>query len=96
LALEAAELRSALDLEAGRRAGAESSLVKIEFSETLQRIESLTLSALGASGLWFRAGGEESAAGAMVGAYMNNRAVTIYGGTSEIQRELIAKHLVGL
>jgi acyl-CoA dehydrogenase len=97
LALEAAELRCALDLEAGRALGAESSLIKIEFSEILQRIESVALSALGASGLWFSESGEASAdTDAIVGSYMNNRAATIYGGSNEIQRELVAKHLVGL
>jgi acyl-CoA dehydrogenase len=121
LALEAAELRCAVDLEAGRTPGAESSLIKVEFSELLQRIEAATLVALGGAGLAFSteegsavagglaaadgpvmaegrpaAAGEPSEAGALVGAYLNNRAATIYGGSNEIQRELIAKHLVGL
>jgi acyl-CoA dehydrogenase len=96
LALEAAELRCALDLEAGRTPGAEASLIKIEFSELMQRIEVLALGALGPSGLEFCGAGESSQAEGIVGAYQNNRATTIYGGSNEIQRELIAKHLVGL
>jgi acyl-CoA dehydrogenase len=96
LALEAAELRCALDLEAGRTPGAEASLLKIEFSELIQRIEALMLAALGGSGLAYCEEDDSSEQGAVVGSYMNNRATTIYGGSNEIQRELIAKHLVGL
>jgi acyl-CoA dehydrogenase len=96
LALEAAELRCAQDLEGGRTPGAEASLIKIEFSELIQRIEALTLTALGGSGLAYCDEGDSSEQGAIVGSYMNNRATTIYGGSNEIQRELIAKHLVGL
>jgi acyl-CoA dehydrogenase len=96
LALEAAELRCALDLEAGRTPGAEASLIKIEFSELMQRIEELALSILGPSGLEFSGVGPSSPGEAIVGAFQNNRAASIYGGSNEIQRELIAKHLVGL
>ena len=96
LALEAAELRCAQDLEGGRTPGAEASLIKIEFSELIQRIEALTLTALGGSALAYCDEGDSSEQGAIVGSYMNNRATTIYGGSNEIQRELIAKHLVGL
>jgi acyl-CoA dehydrogenase len=96
LALEAAELRGALDLEAGRMPGAEASLIKIEFSELMQRIEELALTALGQRGLQFSAATSASDEEAIVGTYFNNRATTIYGGSNEIQRELIAKHLVGL
>jgi alkylation response protein AidB-like acyl-CoA dehydrogenase len=28
--------------------------------------------------------------------YLNTRAFTIFAGTSEIQREIIAKHIVGM
>jgi len=96
LALEAAELRCAQDQEGGRTPGAEASLIKIEFSELIQRIEALTLTALGGSALAYCDERDSSEQGAIVGSYMNNRATTIYGGSNEIQRELIAKHLVGL
>jgi acyl-CoA dehydrogenase len=96
LALEAAELRCALDLEAGRTPGAEASLIKIEFSELMQRIEELALGILGPSGLEFSGVGPSSPREGIVGAFQNNRATSIYGGSNEIQRELIAKHLVGL
>ncbi len=96
LALEAAELRCALDLEAGRTPGAEASLIKIEFSELMQRVEGLAVRALGPRSLQFSSADSASFAEAIVGTYFNNRATTIYGGTNEIQRELIAKHLLGL
>jgi acyl-CoA dehydrogenase len=96
LALEAAELHCAQELEAGRLPGAEASLIKIEFSELMQRIEVSTLAALGGSGLVYSDAHDAGEQDAIVGSYMNNRATTIYGGSNEIQRELIAKHLVGL
>jgi acyl-CoA dehydrogenase len=96
LALEAAELHCAQELEAGRLPGVEASLIKIEFSELIQRIEVSALAALGGSGFVYHDAHDAGEQDAIVGSYMNNRATTIYGGSNEIQRELIAKHLIGL
>ena len=40
-------------MEAGRTPGAEASLIKVEFSELMQRIEALALSVIGPAGLEF-------------------------------------------
>ena len=101
LALEAAELNSALEQEAGGTPGPAASVSKVEFTELLQRIEQTALGLLGPRSLEFSGAAAESHKGAgveqaIVGDYLNDRACTIYGGSSEIQRELIAKHLVGL
>jgi acyl-CoA dehydrogenase len=101
LALEAAEMKRALEQEAGHAPGPEASVAKLEFTELLQRIEHTALALLGPRSLEFSAEGagadvERRASYAIVGSYLNDRATTIYGGSSEIQRELIAKHLVGL
>jgi len=95
LALEAAELRCAAGLERGRTPGVEASYIKIAFSELMQRIEKLSLSALGPRGLEFSGLAASSTREGIVGAYQNNRAMTIYGGSSEIQRDLIARSLLG-
>ena len=35
-------------------------------------------------------------AGVATGVYLNNRKVTIYGGTSEVQHNILAKAVLGL
>jgi len=95
LALEAAELHCAQELGAGRTPGPEAPLMKIEFSEIIQRIESLTLAALGGAALAYGEHDERSERSAIAGCYMNDRATTIYGGSNEIQRELIARQVLG-
>jgi acyl-CoA dehydrogenase len=96
LALATAELRVALSFESGSSPGPESMVLKVEFSELMQRIEALAVALLGGRGLQFRAaetGGavEDAVAQAVLGSYLNNRASTIYGGSSEIQREIVAR-----
>lgn len=98
LALEAAELRCAVDLEAGRTLGPAASFAKLAFSELLQRIEELRLVLAGPRGLEYTAAQPEASVPleqAAVGRYLNDRALTIYGGSSEIQREIIARQLIG-
>jgi acyl-CoA dehydrogenase len=100
LALEAAELQNALAQEGGGTPGPEASVLKLEFSELMQRIEATALALLGTRSLAFEHGARDGQAAsvdaAIVGAYLNNRATTIYGGSSEIQRDLVARNLVGI
>jgi acyl-CoA dehydrogenase len=102
LALQAAELRCALSFETGSSPGPEVTVLKVEFTELMQRIESLAVALLGPRGLAFSSDGSpaadarSAAAHAALASYLNNRAATIYGGSSEIQRELIARNIAGL
>lgn len=90
--------------EQGAKVGAEVSLLKILGSELAQKISGMTLDVLGRHGLSYQTdalkpGGVElglqGAAGA-VREYLYGRATTIYGGSNEIQRNIIAKAFLGL
>ena len=105
-ALEMIELQVLSDLSRGRNPGAVSSAMKIRGSETLQKLAHLGVEALA----WYAAPFEPEAR--MLGRneptvtpdwgitamplYLNNRAATIYAGSNEIQRNIIAKAVLGL
>lgn len=104
-ALEFTELRSLAGEAAGRGPGPESSLLKIKGSEIQQRITELALEAAGHYGApYFRSfeGGDNAHpigpdfAHRTAPTYYNARKTTIYGGSNEIQRNIIAKLVLGL
>jgi len=105
-ALEMIELRVLSDLNRGRNPGAASSSMKIRGSETLQKIDHLGVEALA----WYASPFEPEArqlghneptvvpeAGiTAMPLYLNNRASSIYAGSNEIQRNIVAKAVLGL
>ena len=104
-ALEFTELRSLAGESAGKGPGPESSLLKIKGSEIQQRLTELSLEAVGHYGApYFRgfgAGDNEHPIGPdyahrAAPTYFNVRKTTIYGGSNEIQRNIIAKLVLGL
>ncbi len=104
-ALEFTELRSLAGPNADKGPGAESSLLKIKGSEIQQRLTELTLEAVGHYGApYFRgfgAGDNEHPIGPdyahrAAPVYFNTRKTTIYGGSNEIQRNIIAKMVLGI
>jgi alkylation response protein AidB-like acyl-CoA dehydrogenase len=106
LALEHTELRIKGAVEAGGNPGALSSLVKVVGTELGQRLNELSIDLVGPAAapqcleaLNPNHKGDtpvpEHALTAMA-EYINNRAATIYGGTAEIQRTIIAKKVLGL
>ena len=104
-ALEYTELRNLAGAAAGKPPGAESSLLKIKGSEIQQRITELALEAAGHYGApYFRGFGEGDNehpigpdwAQRTAPTYFNMRKTTIYGGSNEIQRGIIAKMVLGL
>ncbi|MBD3746490.1 MAG: acyl-CoA dehydrogenase family protein [Sphingopyxis terrae] len=104
-ALEFTELRSLAGTNAGKGPGPESSLLKIKGSEIQQRLTELTLEAVGHYGApYFRGFGEgdnehpigPDYAHRAAPTYFNMRKTTIYGGSNEIQRNIIAKMVLGL
>ncbi len=104
-ALEFTELRSLAGESAGKGPGPESSLLKIKGSEIQQRLTELALEAVGHYGApYFRGFGEgdnehpigPDYAHRTAPTYFNARKTTIYGGSNEIQRNIIAKMVLGL
>lgn len=104
-ALEFTELRSLAGENAGKGPGPESSLLKIKGSEIQQRLTELTLEAVGHYGApYFRGfgtGDNEHPIGPdyahrAAPTYFNARKTTIYGGSNEIQRNIIAKMVLGI
>ncbi|MBK8375342.1 MAG: acyl-CoA dehydrogenase family protein [Sphingomonadales bacterium] len=104
-ALEYTELRTLAGEAAGKGPGPESSLLKIKGSEIQQRITELALEAVGHYGApYFREFGEgdnehpigPDYAHRTAPTYFNTRKTTIYGGSNEIQRNIIAKMVLGL
>lgn len=106
LALEYTELRALSREAAGKPVGSEASILKIRGSEIQQRITEMTMEAVGYFALPNFSGaaevgdniapvGPEYALGSTQ-RYLNMRKTTIYGGSNEIQRNIIAKMVLGL
>lgn len=105
-ALEITELRTLAGEQAGKGPGPESSLLKVKGTEIQQRLTELTLEAVGHYGTPdFRSFptdgsndfpiGPDYAHGAAP-TYFNMRKTSIYGGSNEIQRNIITKMILGL
>ena len=106
MALEITNLR-VLAAEADRRApGAEASLLKIKGTQIQQAISELMMHAAGPLALPLRRGATEDVPGARSAApshaarlgatYLNLRKTSIYGGSNEIQKNIIAQTILGL
>lgn len=91
-ALEYTELRTLVSIESGEAPGPESSILKIAGTELRQKIDALDLEASAYYAL--RIG--ESAETNSALHYFNNRKLSIFGGSNEIQKNIIAKHVLGL
>jgi len=106
-ALEITELRVLASVAVGKAPGPESSLLKVRGTEVQQSIDALMMEAAGYYALPFipaqydlnfpdddRIGyGAETASSLQ---YFNNRKASIYGGSNEIQKNIIAKHVLGV
>lgn len=105
LALEATQLRVVSESRDGKPAPA-SSLLKLEGSKLLQELTALRLAAGGTDSVVVGSDdgtdgdpvGVNGAAAASVAAlqYLNMRKLSIFGGSNEIQRGVIAKAVLGL
>ena len=106
LALEHTELRILSDENAGQAPGPESSLLKIRGTEIQQEITELLVEAVGYYAAPYqpallRDGANEEPVGpgyapALAPTYFNWRKASIYGGSNEIQKNIIAKAVLGL
>ena len=105
-AIEMTEFRIQATLAAGQSPGAASSQMKILATEITQALDEISMEALAHHGVpWQLAAREpgsnvqpigEPAAPKLVADYFNNRAATIYGGSNEVQRNILAKAELGL
>lgn len=102
-ALEFTELRTLAGESSGKGPGPESSILKIKGTEIQQRLQELALEAVGHYGAPFlrdMAASNETVgpdyADGLAGEMFNGRKTSIYGGSNEIQRNIISKMVLGL
>ena len=96
--IEMANFRALAGAQLGHAPGPESSILKIRGSEVIQQMFELAMDVMGPASLtWFNEPGVVPADQEFVGSTFNYiRASTIYGGSNEIQRNVIAKMILGL
>ena len=104
--LEMTELRVLSALQTGQNPGAVSSLLKLRVSEIRQAVTRLGVEVIGNDGLavepmrpFYKLNQGPAIPEPMlpiVPEYLIGRAYTIFGGSSEIQRDIVAKMVLGL
>jgi alkylation response protein AidB-like acyl-CoA dehydrogenase len=107
--LDATELKIFSGLSSGKSVGAASSMLKCKGSEMQQAISELALEAVGEAGIpfvadsWAILDGRSNEpmpvpdyAAAVSPSYFNYRKTSIYAGSNEIQRNIMAKMVLGL
>jgi alkylation response protein AidB-like acyl-CoA dehydrogenase len=83
--------------ELGKAPGPESSILKIRGSEISQQVGELTMEVMGHNSLtWFNEGAVPPEQYWVPTNFNYQRATTIYGGSNEIQRNVIAKGILRL
>ena len=106
LALEYTELRTLSAISTGQAPGPESSILKIVGTQVIQAIDELYVEVAGYYSMPFvpqqfndefdgQHIGPEMAANSAL-RYFNNRKASIYGGSNEIQTNIISKAVLGL
>jgi alkylation response protein AidB-like acyl-CoA dehydrogenase len=96
--LEYIQLRTLASVTSGKAPGAESSFLKLLGTEIQQSIDALYMDAAGYYSLPFKPDppvGEGNETDTAL-RYFNFRKATIYAGSNEIQKNIIAKHVLGL
>lgn len=100
-ALEITELRILSAVSGGGNPGPESSILKLNTTRLEQEINQLSVDILGYSALDMDPveGGSPyrpNPTTAVMPRYLNNRAASIFGGSQEVQRNIISKMVLGL
>ncbi len=96
--LQLANYRALAGAQLGHAPGPESSILKLVGSHLLQDVLDLGMEVMGHDQLsWFNEAGVVPAQEQwMASAFCYARATTIYGGSNEIQKNVIAKYILGL
>ena len=89
-------LRSFSKMIHGKQLGPESSFQKLYWSHVAQRMYETALETIGPEAALAPGDPAAPAAGLFQNSYLQSRAFTIYSGTSEIQRNIIAERVLGL
>ena len=105
-AVEMGEHRVLTALNAGDAPGPASSLLKVQGTEALQSLDELGLEAAGHYAAAHQPAAREPGSNAtaigpeyalvLMARYLNNRAASIYGGSNEIQRDVVARLVLRL
>jgi alkylation response protein AidB-like acyl-CoA dehydrogenase len=97
-ALQMANYRTLADAQLGHAPGPEASILKIRGTEITQQSLELAMEVMGHDSLtWFNEPGVVPPIEEWVPSQFNySRAATIYGGSNEIQKNIIAKLILGL
>jgi alkylation response protein AidB-like acyl-CoA dehydrogenase len=106
MALEITNLRLLAAEREGRAPGAEVSMLKIKGTDIQQALTELMMDAIGPYALphlpdawgnhWLGEHVGPEYAAPLAARYFNYRKVSIYGGSNEIQRNIVAQHILGL
>ena len=95
-AFQLTQARMGQEVRDGKTPGAATSMFKLYGASLAQDKQSLTAELMGCSGIgWEGEGFSEEEIGA-TRSWLASRAVTIYGGTNEVQANIIAKRVLGL
>src|SRR5690606_5742348 len=96
--LQMANYRALAGAQHGRAPGPESSILKLRGSEITQQCFQLAMELMGQDGMtWLNQPGVVPAIEEWVpSSFCYTRATTIYGGSNEIQKNVIAKYILGL
>jgi alkylation response protein AidB-like acyl-CoA dehydrogenase len=105
-AVEMTEHRVLAELASGRNPGPASSMLKTQGTETLQKLDELAIEGIAAYAAVDQRPARAPDAGqdiigpehglTSMARYLNNRAGSIYGGSNEIQRDIMARLVLGL
>lgn len=98
MALEFTELRAIASLASGAAPGPESSILKIRGTEIQQALSELSVEVCGHYAHALNVGSPigNDYAWSVSAKYLYGRASTIYGGSNEVQKNIIAKSVLGL
>ena len=105
-AVEMTEHRVLAELASGRNPGPASSMLKTQGTEAIQKLDELAIEGLAAYARVDQMAARAPDAGqdfvgpehglTCMARYLNNRASSIYGGSNEIQRDIMARLVLGL
>jgi alkylation response protein AidB-like acyl-CoA dehydrogenase len=95
--LQMSNYRTLAGSQLGKAPGPESSILKIRGAEILQRAYELAMEVMGPNSVsWFNEGAIPELEQWVPSTFNYVRATTIYGGSNEIQKNVIAKYILGL